>query len=32
MLAAPLDRRLVAAIGRVAAGIASGDRRPFAAA
>jgi PPOX class probable F420-dependent enzyme len=28
----PMDRRLAAAIGRVAAGIARGDRRPFAAA
>jgi PPOX class probable F420-dependent enzyme len=31
-LVAPLDRRLAAAIGRVAASIATGDRRPFAAA
>jgi PPOX class probable F420-dependent enzyme len=30
--AVPVDRRLAAAIGRVAAGIARSDRRPFAAA
>ena len=32
MTVAPLDRRLAAAIGRVAARIANRDRRPFAAA
>jgi PPOX class probable F420-dependent enzyme len=32
MTVTPLDRRLAAAIGRVAAGIVTRDRRPFAAA